>query len=349
MAARKRSQRWTPPELRRQIVPGYSWLPSWLVSVCLHGSFMVLFATGIQSCEQGHSGAAEEDFREVGIYVKQGDEVSETNPETPDKTEADTKSDAAVEAPPTEAELAAATSAALSELPASLLELPPTESPTTLGAGVPISLPTSIASADVVTGIDGAPVPSTLRTAGQGETSFFDIRAKGSRFVYVIDHSGSMGFYQQLQVAKRELRASLEALDSTQQFQLIFYNGGYTEMQLRDRPASLQWATDINRTLGVQFIGSVTPDGGTAHMPALRQALSYHADHLYFLTDADQPQLSALDLAEIRRINRDRTQIHCVEFGIQGDLGVDNFLKRLARQNGGTYRYRDVTKFGTRE
>jgi hypothetical protein len=349
MAEKSRPQRWTPPELRPQIAPGYSWLPSWLVSVCLHGSLMMLFATGIQSCDQGHSGAAEEDFREVGIYVKQGDAVSETNPDTPDDSEADRLADSAVEAPPTEAELAAATTAALSELPASLLDLPPVEAPGTLGAGALISLPSSVASADVVTGIDGSPAASSLRTAAQGETSFFDIRATGSRFVYVVDHSGSMGFYQQLQVAKRELRASLEALDATQQFQILFYNGRYTEMTLRDRPPSLQWATDINKTLGVQFIGSITPDGGTDHMPALRQALSYQPDHLYFLTDADQPQLSARDLAEVRRINRNRTQIHCVEFGTQGDLGVDNFLKRLARENGGTYRYRDVTRFGTRK
>ena len=81
-------------------------------------------------------------------------------------------------------------------------------------------------------------------------------------------------------------------------------------------------------------------------MPALRKAISYHPDHIFFLTDADQPQLSAADLAEIKQLNRGRTSIHAIEFGRDGDLGIDNFLRRLARQNDGTYRYRDVTKFG---
>jgi len=84
-------------------------------------------------------------------------------------------------------------------------------------------------------------------------------------------------------------------------------------------------------------------------LPALKRALSYSPEHIFFLTDADQPQLTAADLAEIRRINRGRTKIHCVEFGKGPGMPGDNFLKQLARQNGGTYRYRDVTRFARSE
>ncbi|MHC4877316.1 MAG: vWA domain-containing protein, partial [Planctomycetota bacterium] len=155
---------------------------------------------------------------------------------------------------------------------------------------------------------------------------------------------GSMGDYRQLAVAKRELLASINSFDSTQQFHVLFYNNTYEQMTLNGKPPGLQWATDINKTLAGQFIKRMTPEGGTTHLPALMKALSYRPEHLYFLTDATEP-LSAAALNDIRQANRGRTQIHCVEFGKGGDLALDNYLKRLARQNGGTYRYRDVRSF----
>ena len=216
-----------------------------------------------------------------------------------------------------------------------------------IGAGALLSPPSLTGQPDVA-GINGAAAPAVRRGPGHGRTTFFNIDAEGNRFVYVVDQSGSMGFYGQLRVARSELQASLQSLDSTQQFHIIFYNTRYREMRLRNREPGLTWATDINRTLAGQFLRGVSPDGGTDHIPALRKALSYRPEHLFFLTDADQPQLTARDLDDIQRLNRGRTHIHCIEFGQSADLGLDNFLKRLARQNDGTYRYRDVTKFGAK-
>lgn len=338
---------WTPPKLDRNATTERAAVPSWIASVCVHGTIMIGFALSMQSCEQGHSGAAEEDFREVGIYVKPANDNSENNPEesTAEQTPADATNPA--EAIPTEATLAESTPE-LSELPTELT-LPDTELPRTIGPGGALStLPRTAATTDTLVGLEGAPPPGRALSAGQGTTSFFDIRAKGTRFVYIVDHSGSMGFYGQLRVAKAELMSSLQSLDSTQQFQIIFYNGNLNEMKLRGQPPSLWWGTDINRTLAYQFIRSVTPDGGTAHMPALRKAIGYRPEHIFLLTDADQPILSRPNLEEIRRLNKGRTQIHAIEFGEGGFLGIENHLGRLARQNGGTYHYRDVTKFGKR-
>ena len=217
-----------------------------------------------------------------------------------------------------------------------------------IGSGQPLSMPAPATAANVLQSTDGAPVPTTSQSTKHGETSFFDIKASGTRFVYVVDHSSSMGFYGQLLVAKGEVVASLQSLDSTQQFQVIFYNTRYTEMSLSNLAPSLWWATDIRKTQARQYLSSVGPDGGTDHMPALKKALSYRPEHIFFLTDADQPQLSAADLNELKSINRGRTTIHTVEFGRGGNLEVDNFLKRLSRDHNGSYRYRDVTKFGHR-
>lgn len=183
---------------------------------------------------------------------------------------------------------------------------------------------------------------------GSGETSFFDIEAKGIRFVYVLDRSGSMFDHGAIRVAKEELVASLAALEQTQQFQVLFYNQALLELTGNGERPQMQWATDINRTLARQFISTVQPDGGTDHMPALKKALRYQPEHLFFLTDADQPILSARELHEIKTANNGRTKIHCVEFGKGPELAGENFLKKLARENDGTYRYRDVTRFGRR-
>ena len=104
------------------------------------------------------------------------------------------------------------------------------------------------------------------------------------------------------------------------------------------------WSTSINKTLARNSINSIGPGTGTHHLTAVQTALSLKPEVLFFLTDADAPILRAADLNEIRKKNRGRTRIHCIEFGT-GPFIVDSFLKRLAAQNGGTYRYRDVKKF----
>ena len=68
-------------------------------------------------------------------------------------------------------------------------------------------------------------------------------------------------------------------------------------------------------------------------------------DVIFFLTDAAEPQLSSSQLEEIRqKNNRVGASIHAIEFGAGPQQGGVNFLMRLARQNGGTHVYVDVTQ-----
>lgn len=338
---------WRPPDFNRDAVTGRMTVPSWLLSIAVHAALIGIFLLSLQSWDRGASGASDEDSREVGIYIKDAADQTETM-DAEQQSDDPAPEDAAVsqDVPPSEAELAEATADSLSDIASDKLDLPDLTLPNTIGSGTPLSLPSTAASADLIEGLKGAPSRSVLRTAGHGETSFFDIKAEGTRFAYVVDHSGSMSEYGALLIAKSELLASLQSLDATQQFHIVFYNGDFRELTLKGRKPALQWGTDINRTLTRHFVAAITPSGGTQHMPALMKALSYRPEHMFFLTDAKEPELSPRDLQDIKRYNRGRTQIHCVEFGKTGDLGIDNFLKRLARQNGGTYRYRDVRNFG---
>ena len=55
---------------------------------------------------------------------------------------------------------------------------------------------------------------------------------------------------------------------------------------------------------------------------------------------------------DIKQLNQGRTRIHCIEFGDgppPSRVDPDNWLHRLARDNGGTYRYCDVNQLFGRD
>jgi hypothetical protein len=147
-----------------------------------------------------------------------------------------------------------------------------------------------------------------------------------------------------LAAAKYELLASLEDLGDTHQFQIIFYN----ERPRIFNPSgeanpSLVWGDESGKALARRFVESVVADGGTRHMDALRQGLNMQPDVMFFLTDADEPQLTRDELSSIRRLNR-YTSINTIEFGFGPRSRHDNFLVQLAHQNGGKHAYFDVSK-----
>lgn len=181
---------------------------------------------------------------------------------------------------------------------------------------------------------------------GGGGTSFFGQKAKGERFVYVLDASGSMYDYNAIGVAKAELLASIAQLDADQQFQIIFYSERCYPMTEPGSRDQMFRGTDANRTKASQFVRGIQPLEGTRHREALLEALNYTPDVIFFLTDAGEPRLDAADFDRIRRRNNGKSRIHCIEFGKGAPLNVEsNFLKKLARENGGGYTYRDITSF----
>lgn len=178
-----------------------------------------------------------------------------------------------------------------------------------------------------------------------GSASLFGIQSPGNKFVYVFDRSGSMGGVGRtpLAYAKRELISSLQSLDKTQQFQIIFYNDRPTLFHPSGQPGRLSFATEENKARAIRFIQSITADGGTQHDAALLMAIQLRPDVIFFLTDADEPRLSDARLEQIHQ-RANGIVIHAIEFGIGPRVGSENFLSRLARQNGGQYVYIDITQ-----
>ncbi len=211
-----------------------------------------------------------------------------------------------------------------------------------MGSDVADTLPSASGFAD------GAR-PSGGRVNGnQAKTSVFGAEGVGNKFVYVFDRSASMDGYQgrPLAAAKAELSASLEDLDKIHQFQIIFYNEQPSVFNPnRPQPPSMLFGDTQTKRLAQNYVRGIVAAGGTKHMEALKMALGMNPDVIFFLTDADEPQLSASELEEIRQRNaRVGASINTIQFGAGLDQGGNNFLVRLAKMNGGHHVYVDVTR-----
>jgi Mg-chelatase subunit ChlD len=180
-------------------------------------------------------------------------------------------------------------------------------------------------------------------TSGYAQTSVFGVQGKGSKFIYVFDRSASMEG-RPLAAAKKQLLESLQSLESVQQFHIIFFN---TKTQSFDNSGGghrIAFASDRNKKLAANFVGGITADGGTDRMVALNEALNFAPDVIFFLTDADDA-MSPSEMAELARANRKAQASICViEFGKKPSPTPNNFLARLAHDNGGQYGYVDTTK-----
>ncbi|MGD9720661.1 MAG: hypothetical protein AB7O59_16340 [Pirellulales bacterium] len=194
-------------------------------------------------------------------------------------------------------------------------------------------------------GLTAQPQGSNRRRGAMARTAVFGAVGEGQKFVYVFDRSGSMDGHAgaPLASAKSELLASLAHLDQTHQFQIIFYNDKPRVFNPTGVLGRLVFGTDQNKYLASKFVGSITADGATRHEEALKMALRMTPDVIFFLTDADQPQLSTEQLQRIGQMNNG-TMINAIEFGYGAQSDADNFLVRLARQNGGTHVYVDVAQ-----
>jgi hypothetical protein len=336
-ATRPRPEDWIRSDRRRVAVP------SWGLSALFHGLFLVCLILMSQSkgCQPGYSGEGGESFHQVGVFLTSGETEDEPPPsEQPETAESPTDSVA------TPADFA---DSPLLDGPPVELNLPARDSRSVLGLGAPPSLAAGGSpSPSLETGSLTGPPPS-IGTAMGGTTSVFGIADAGRRFVYVFDRSGSMGEHGAMRVAKAELMSSLERLDATQEFQVIFYNNDPLQLVPRNTRSQLFRGIDTQRLEVRRQSDAILPDGGTRHLEALRMALKLNPDVLFFLTDAAEPELTTAELADIKKRNNGGTRIHCIEFGkgpnLQAARGPKNFLQKLAEQNDGQYQYRDVTKF----
>jgi hypothetical protein len=223
---------------------------------------------------------------------------------------------------------------------------PPVDPTTRLPSSIAVIGPGALEGGGVGTAIGAANGPSGNRgIGGRARTGMFGVQGEGYKFVYVLDRSGSMGGpgRETLGAAKAQLLGSLQSLDKTHQFQIIFYNDRPERFSPSGNPNKLCFATEQNKAMAAKFIGGIVAHGQTEHEAALVAAIKLRPDVIFFLTDADLPVLGTGSLEKIHRMAGGIT-IHTVEFGLGPQSDPNNFLVRLARENGGNHGYVDVWK-----
>ncbi len=306
-------------------------VPSWLLSAVFHMVLLLLVAATLRVAPR--QGAAPEQTAEVGIVLKQseGDETFYHSADDAGGGEA-------------ERATTATSSTDIAEL---ISDQPPSDPGEALPSDFAVIGPGALEGGGVGSALGAAQGPRGTGHAigGKARTSVFGIEGEGHKFVYVFDRSGSMGGSGRspLAAAKAQLIASLQSLGKTHQFQIIFYNERSWRFNPTGHPNKMFFATEQNKQLATKFVGSVTADGSTRHEEALLAAIKMQPDVIFFLTDADEPQLWPAQLEKIHQRAAGIT-INTIEFGLGPQRDPNNFLVKLARQNGGRHAYVDVSR-----
>jgi Ca-activated chloride channel family protein len=300
-------------------------MPASLASLVFHISIIVMLGLAMQPWPRG---AAVEPGLSTGI-------VLETASADGDFIEVEMS---AVESIAETAQLQAP--ALLSEAPTDLPVIAPPDFAATPIAPAPATLPATYQNA-VPPGVEqftqGAARRGSPGGNGTAQVSVFGVKGEGKRFLYLFDRSASMDGAP-LTAAKRQLLESLAALQDAHQFHIIFFNTRTHSFDIVGGGRRIPFATARNKHLASDFVGAITADGGTDRLTALKQAIAFAPDVIFFLTDADDP-MPPSELSEIARDNRAHAAICVIEFGRRQSPSPGNFLSELARQSGGQYGY----------
>ncbi|MBI1248680.1 hypothetical protein GC197_12670 [bacterium] len=304
-------------------------MPAWLMSMLMHGLVLTLLILTVQSVSKG---IGDEPARQGSIALANRSENTTDYFDGDSSQSADGQS--TNDAQQTQQSVADAMPAA---------DLPPSP----LGDLLPRG--DSALSGQEATGLPSAGgmtqggATSKGGLGNDGKTSVFGAEGEGSKFVYVFDRSASMTGGP-LNAAKQELIKSLHDLDKLHQFAIIFYNENPQVFSPRGNGPELVFADEQGKALAERFVRGIIASGSTQHVDALAMALNMKPDVIFFLTDAEQPQLFPADLDRIRKLNKG-TSIHAIEFGYGPFDGRRNFLVKLADENDGKHVYVDISGF----
>ena len=168
---------------------------------------------------------------------------------------------------------------------------------------------------------------------------FGDTKMTGRKFIFVLDRSQSMGNQGLgvIRAARNELTRAVSELQDNHEFQIVAYHDRTVMIGKRE----LLPATEENKNRVGPFIDQLVAIGSTQHKYGIMAALSCKPDAIVLLTDGGYPGLSTSDLKTIRQQARG-IEIHSIEFGSGPSQKSINFMTKLAKENGGTYRYVDV-------
>ncbi len=166
---------------------------------------------------------------------------------------------------------------------------------------------------------------------GGGAASFFGVEARGSRFAYIVDISGSMRG-EKMAALKTELGESIKAMLEHMSFVVVCFHS--EAAPLGDRTKWMD-GTAAGKRWALEKIVALEAMGGTEPWPAFEIVLGIKPapDAIYFMTDGNFDPIVADQLA-VRNAGTRKIPIHCLTFV---DKSAEEIMRRIAAQSGGTY------------
>jgi hypothetical protein len=167
--------------------------------------------------------------------------------------------------------------------------------------------------------------------AGSSGVSGMFSGGKGSKFVFVLDKSSSMGQAGKFQAVIDELKRQLNALKPQYSFYIIFFDTQAYPM----RANGLQSATPQNLRPAAIWLDSQYPSGGTDPTDAIMRALDLDPHTIWILSDGEFSTHIVDTVNAANRLKLKRVCINTIAFYDQAEMT----LKPLAAANEGAYRY----------
>lgn len=167
---------------------------------------------------------------------------------------------------------------------------------------------------------------------GGGGASFFGVEAQGSRFVYIVDVSGSMGVGGKIESLKLQLSRSIQNLVETSHFMVYMFSN---DAEMLGNAKDWVSAIDERKRWARRAVNGMAAGGVTNPINAFRMAfkLRPRPDAIYFMTDGEFDPAVA---EEVARLNTGKAPIHCIAFATRDS---EELMKRIAAQSRGTYKF----------
>lgn len=167
---------------------------------------------------------------------------------------------------------------------------------------------------------------------GGGVGNFFGVSAAGSRFVYVVDCSGSMSG-RAFEKTCAELLSSVGKLGSTKQFFVVFYSDRTFPQFAPVATNAMLPATKTNIEKLRQWVAGMQAGGGTEPRDALMLALQLKPSAVFFLTDGNFEDAVA---QQVNAANTKPIPINTIAFL---DPSGERLLKQIAAHSRGKHRF----------
>lgn len=182
-------------------------------------------------------------------------------------------------------------------------------------------------------GLDGEGAGLGSGGSGGGAASFFGVEAKGSRFAYISDISGSMRG-EKLESLKIELQESIGGMMEHMSFFVCFFSAEAYPMGARTKWTA---ASDEGKRWAAAQIMKVDAMGGTVPDPAFELvfAMKPRPEAIYLMTDGLFDPTVAEKIAWLNRGGK-KVPVHCLAFM---DRSSEATMKEIAERSGGTYTF----------